>query len=79
MVSDADMMYIVHDCVFADEKPEVMEGENTIVRARNLSSKTRHRMYQKAIRDLQNMKLRTQEAINNLKHTIDLVNTFSLY
>ena len=44
-----------------------------------VTSKARRRMYQRAMADMGKLQLRTQEAIDGLKHTIDLVNSMKKF
>jgi len=52
---------------------DAVETETTMTKACHVTTKARRRMYHKAMTDLNNLKLRTREAIDNLKHTIDLI------
>jgi len=56
-------------CVAAVEVDEV----STLTRVTVLSSKLRQRMYQRAMRDIKGLKIRSQEKIEKLNFTVDLV------
>ncbi|XP_069482067.1 perilipin-2-like [Ambystoma mexicanum] len=55
------------DCTIETLKP------NCYVRLGSLSTKVRKRAYQRAISGVQDAKLRSQEAISQLHHTVDLI------
>lgn len=55
-----------------DEK--IPAGEATpLSRVVSISGKVRHRMYNRAMRDLQNAKKRSKETLDNLNFTVDLI------
>ena len=47
---------------------------NPITRASNLTGKVRKRMYNRAMRDMRALQLRSQENLAKLSFTVDLVN-----
>ena len=48
---------------------------NPITRASNLTGKVRKRMYNRAMRDMRALQLRSQENLAKLSFTVDLVNS----
>jgi len=65
------------------EKELVDEEENekqstVVVKAANLSSKVRRRMYGRITRKLHNVQLRTKETVERLSFTVDLVISHSM-
>jgi len=65
------------------EKELVDEEENekqstVVVKAANLSSKVRRRMYGRITSKLRNVQLRTKETVEHLSFTVDLVISHSM-
>ena len=54
-------------------KSPATEEANTFTRVTALSSKLRQRMYKRAMRDLRGLRVRSQERLEKLNFTIDLV------
>jgi len=57
----------------ADDNDEKEEDTTVMVKAADLSSKVRRRMYGRITSQLRNAKLRTRETVERLNFTVDLV------
>ncbi|XP_052797266.1 perilipin-2-like isoform X1 [Mya arenaria] len=57
----------------ADKVPEELDEVSTMTRVTALSSKLRQRMYKRAMRDLKGLQIRSQEKIEKLNFTVDLI------
>lgn len=61
-------------CTDEDKQEEICkEQPETLTRLNNLSIKARRRMYARAMNQLQQVQLRSKEAVSKLAHTVDLV------
>jgi len=69
----------MEDNAAATEKPSVDEDDDgkddttMVVKAMKLGNKVRRRMYGRFMCQMRNAKLRTQETVERLKFTVDLV------
>lgn len=69
---NADHLLSVFDPL-SEVKEVVKESKNALERAGHVGSKLQRRMYSRAMRNLQNVKVRSTETLNKLNFTVDLV------
>ena len=82
------MTHIKHKFIFGsffwslgDEREEVEMDEypqDPVTRAQALTNKVRRRMYKRAVREFKGIQMRSQENLQKLNFTVDLVRPLSL-
>lgn len=60
------------------QDPSAKEDQNVIQRAQHLSNKMRNRMLKQAINQMAVLQKRSQEAVDRMKHSVDLVSFLSI-